>query len=509
MPRSQNIPDSLAEVLDESTQPTYVVDAERRVIYGNHALAHWIDLPLKRIIGRRVEFHSEEPASEQAVRSDTAPLTDLCPPPLALAGQRSAGTISCLARDGHMLHRAAQFIPLGQKRTRKSNQPQTSAPNAVLVLLAAQDLSPQEIAAAVSGGATTDELHRTIRRFRRGQANRYSIKSLLGVSAAMQKVRAQIDAAAASGADVLISGPPGSGRTHIALAIHYRDSTERKTPDTARLARIDCRLLNDSVLTQTMERLKASPPDDTRPTLLLEHLEHLSAPYAAELLGLIVSRQLNARILATFESLYVPADSAETSAAADNRPDIETPASSPLPRLVDIISTITVHVPPLVDRLQDLPLLSQFFLEACNRGSTRQIGSLRPEALDALALYSWPGELVQLQQTIEAAHAACTSHEIAAADLPPLIGHALGAATRVRRQPQRIVLDELLADVEKQVITRALAQTAGNKSEAATLLGITRPRLYRRLVQLGFISEIGLDDETAESPEFIEQESAE
>ena len=134
---------------------------------------------------------------------------------------------------------------------------------------------------------------------------------------------------------------------------------------------------------------------------------------------------------------------------------------------------------------------------------------LRPDALDSLALYSWPGELDQLRETIEAAHAACKSHEISAADLPPTLHHAFQAATHVRPQPERIVLDELLAKIEKEVIERALTQAGGNKSEAATLLGMTRPRLYRRLVQLGLAGEESDAGEATEAPEFIEQDAAE
>src|SRR4029079_18213518 len=99
--------------------------------------------------------------------------------------------------------------------------------------------------------------------------------------------------------------------------------------------------------------------------------------------------------------------------------------------------------------LEDLPLLAQFFLETCNRGNEKQVGSLRRDALDSLALYSWPGELDQLREIIEQAHAAATSHEITAADLPATIFHAVRAASREGRKPQPIVLDELLANFEK------------------------------------------------------------
>jgi len=120
---------------------------------------------------------------------------------------------------------------------------------------------------------------------------------------------------------------------------------------------------------------------------------------------------------------------------------------------------------------------------------------VRSEATDLLALYSWPGELDELREVIVAAHRACNTHEVTPADLPPVIHHASKSAARARWQPERIVLDELLANIEKEAIVRALAQAGGNKTEAAGLLGMTRPRLYRRLVQLGLAG-----------PEFIERE---
>ena len=176
--------------------------------------------------------------------------------------------------------------------------------------------------------------------------------------------------------------------------------------------------------------------------------------------------------------------------------------------LLSAVSTITIELPPLANRLEDLPVLAQYFLEACNHGSGKQVGSFRSDALDLLALYSWPGELDQLRETIAAAHRAATSHEISAADLPTIVHHASGAAKRSRREPERIVLDELLASIEKEAIVRALAQAGGNKSEAAALLGMTRPRLYRRLVQLGLAGEEG-DELQHEQPEFIERDPTE
>jgi transcriptional regulator with AAA-type ATPase domain len=513
MPRTSAI-SSLNSLLDQSIRPVYVVDERRRIIYCNAALAEWLDLEREQIIGRSVEFHSE-PAAQAASERDEAPLAELCPPPRALSGTPCQGTISTMARDGGLAHRRADFVPLGSSRkkstTGKRHDTLDVAQAGVLVVLAADNLSPQDVAVELSGEAA-DELHRTIRQFRRGQAATYAIHSLLGGSSAMRKVRAQVVAAAASGANVLVSGPAGSGRGHVARAIHYRACGE----PAPKLISIQCDVVSEELLCRALEALRGPSVDSRdRPTLLLEHLESLAESHQSQILAAIRQNLISARIIATVGPLRRGGpghedvdDQQQESLGSRNLPAGGTPNGSATlePALVDHISTLTIQIPRLINRLEDLPILAQSFLESCNVGSSKQVGSFRPEVLDLFALHSWPGELDELREVVAAAHRSSTSHEITAASLPAVIHHASQAAARVRRRPERIVLDQLLADIEKEAISRAMSQSGGNKTEAAELLGMTRPRLYRRLVQLGMISEP--PPESQEQPEFIEQDSS-
>jgi transcriptional regulator with PAS, ATPase and Fis domain len=511
--------DSLAKLFDGSSRPIYAIDAERRIVYCNRALAAWLDIATNRILGRVVEYHSE-PSGNKEEAGEDEPLTDLCPPPQVFAGKATVGTLSCMARDGRLVHRQAEFVPLGDAAGEKSSRRKghMAVNHAVLAMLALENLSPQELAMGLSGESTADKLHSTIRRFRRAQASQYPIESLLGSSLAMQKVRAQLQAAAASGANTLICGPRGSGRGHAALAIHYSatSNVEKK------LLPIDCELLSDDLLRRVLEKLRDLGGSLQRTTLLLENLERMSAAHQSLLASALLEKLLAARIIATFSILHrhTPNPGAadqkivtiDSQHPAHNDDGTSSPRA-PLPDTIDIallsaISTITIEVPPLANRLEDLPILAQYFLEACNHGSGKQVGSFRSEALDLLALYSWPGELNQLRETVAAAHRAATSHEVSTADLPAVVQHASGAAKRRRREPERIVLDELLTAIEKEAIVRALSQAGGNKSEAAVLLGMTRPRLYRRLVQLGLVAD-ERDESPLEQPEFIERDPTE
>ena len=146
-------------------------------------------------------------------------------------------------------------------------------------------------------------------------------------------------------------------------------------------------------------------------------------------------------------------------------------------------------MPPLAQRREDLPLLAQLFLEELNARGGKQVGGFTPEALDRLDAYPWPGNLDELAQVVAEAHERAGGPEIArgrSARADPPGGRRGGASAP---HEETIVLDEFLAAIERELIRRALARAKGNKAKAARLLGMTRPRLYRRMVQLGLEEE--------------------
>ena len=99
--------------------------------------------------------------------------------------------------------------------------------------------------------------------------------------------------------------------------------------------------------------------------------------------------------------------------------------------------------------------------------------------------YAWPGQIDELAAVVREAATQAEESEIRAADLPKRLRHAAEAVRYTRQPAEPIDLEQFLARVEKELIERALREAKGNKSQAARLLGLTRPRLYRRMVQLG------------------------
>jgi DNA-binding NtrC family response regulator len=159
--------------------------------------------------------------------------------------------------------------------------------------------------------------------------------------------------------------------------------------------------------------------------------------------------------------------------------------------LAATVGTLVIRLPPLAERREDIPLLLQLAVEERNAEHERQFRGFAPEAVDALVAYPWPGNVAELRRIVAEAASQAAGREITVADLPQRLSQAAAVARRPPRTDEPIVLAEFMTKIERQLIERALAQAKGNKARAARLLGLTRPRLYRRMVQLGL-------EETAE-----------
>ncbi len=442
----------LARLLDAAAQPLYVLDEDRTIVFCNQPCLEWLGCSAEELQGQRCIYGSVEGEIGVSLAAG------LCPPPEIWTGREQAGMVGATLRDGRLSRRRARFIPLANG---------TEVPF-VLAIVETEDLAQSADKTQQPLPSEAAELHERLRRFRHERAEKYRLDRFVGDSPAMRLARAQIEVAAASRASVLIVGPPGSGRQHAAHAIHYAVHGEGSGP----LVPLSCAVLAADLIASTLAAIASQrfPVEASgRGTLLLNDVHELPIESQTEIVRLLSGKGIPLRIVAT--SRHDLADLAREGRFRDD--------------LAALLSTLVIRLPPLVERRGDVPLLAQWFVEKVNARGGKQLSGLSSEALDCLDSYSWPGNVEELGQVIEEAHRHAEGPEITLGDLPQRIHLARSAAAHPRRPEETIVLEDFLAGIERELLTRAMRRAKGNKTKAAKLLGMTRPKLYRRLVQLG------------------------
>jgi DNA-binding NtrC family response regulator len=454
MPPGRAKPVELVKLLQATAQPVYLLDEKRAIVFCNQALLDWLGCTAEDLHGKCCAYHSDP-----AVTGGEAMAADLCPPPEALAGRKATGCVARTTPEGIVVRRRAEFIPL---------QGSDEELNGLLVLVETKDLAEVELPLPQAGQSEAEWFHERLRAHHRQMARQLRVERLVGESFAMRRARALAAVAAQTRASVLVVGPPGSGRQRIAEAIHYGNGSAA----VGALVPLACSALNAEVIYSTIKALafkKAWGEAQAQDTLLLNDIDCLPIDVHASLVELFSNKAWPMRLMATARQ---PLE--EAVAQGRFRPE-----------LALLLSTLVITVPPLSAHREDIPLLAQMFLEQCNARGTKQLVGFTSEALDRLSAYHWPGNVDELAQMVFEAFDRAEEGEVGAGDLPERVHLAAAAEAHPRRVEEKIVLDEYLGRIERELIVRALARAKGNKTKAARLLGLSRPRLYRRMVQLG------------------------
>jgi DNA-binding NtrC family response regulator len=453
MPRKLS-PDKLVLRLLESTPTSvYLLDHERRIAFVNPACEAWLGEPAGSLLGR--------------------PCGDLAPPAEVFSGEPPVGFVASPSDGGRV--RSARFEILAMDGSAESAF--------VLAIVSGQAVTT--VAVSDAGAADARHLHAQLIELRAGWRKRYRSVPFIGVSSVSRRIEAQIHLAAAGADRVLVAGPAGSGREHVVRMIHFSQVGEAGP-----LVTVDCKLLDAELMQQALAAyIKKHPAGKTRNgAILLRDVDRLSATAQHELVEFLrlPGVELTIRATATRSLLRL---------AKHGRFQTD---------LAHALSTLTIALPALKDRPEDIPLLSQHFVEQANSGSSApQFSGFSVDALDELAAYPWPGNVSELAEVVQECCGRAAGPYILPADLPERFRHARSAAAHPPRAIENIQLDDYLAGIERELLERALAVAKGNKTKAATLLGIHRTRLIRRLVQLGIIAPTSFGPATEGSDEAV------
>ena len=481
-----------SRMLQELDTPVYVLDEQHVLVYFNEALVQWANADADSLLGQTCRYHTSASRLHHEILAAA-----LAPPPEVEQGLRTQ-TVLVIDAVSEIRYRRAEFFPLASAEGKFGS----------LVLVDSIDLSPEEAVDIVpskephlldatsisTGGLSVEtlqakELHRVLFAVRRHQAGRYRLETLIGRTPAMQMARQQAMLAAGGVAPVLIVGPPGSGRETLANAIHFGQDGEHF----GGLIPIDCHVLPAELIDSTIRAFYqryAKSERQKHHTLLLNNADLLEPEQAELIVSVLDHNPGNMRIIGT--SPFEP-------------PDWQNHQELPYR-----LATIKINLPPLAQRPDDILLLAQWLLEQQNVRQTNaakksmsapivQRTGFAADAIDLLTAYHWPGHLDELTQVIEESHAAAKGPLVRASDLPIRLRHTADAQA-VHANEERIDLEKYLLSVELELMQRALRAAKGNKAKAARLLGMTRPRLYRRLEQIGLVEMPSRDFETPVKP---------
>jgi transcriptional regulator with PAS, ATPase and Fis domain len=304
------------------------------------------------------------------------------------------------------------------------------------------------------------------------------VRELVALSEAMREAAAMAERVAATDANVLITGESGAGKDALARFIHSR-SPRAGNP----LVKIDCATLPADLLEAELfgyERGAFTGATEAKPgrleaahrgTLLLDEIAHLPSDAQAKLLRVIEQREferLGGRKTISVDARLIALTNADLKSAVERRAFRDD--------LFYRLNVVHIHVPPMRQRPKDVEPLARMFAEQYGAKHGTRGKKISPEALRYLKSYDFPGNVRELANIIERAAIMARASSIDVVDLPEGVRAAAGRSVRENRLPT-------LAEIEADYIREVLADTKGNKTKAARILGISRKNLYERLAR--------------------------
>jgi DNA-binding NtrC family response regulator len=354
-----------------------------------------------------------------------------------------------------------------------------------------------ELRLVVKNAAETIALRReNVSLRRRIEAEASQRGTLIGDSASMQRVRAMIDKVAETDATVLVRGESGTGKELVAREIHERNSVRSNGPFVA----VNCAALPSELIeselfghekgafTGAAGQRKGKFEQANGGTLFLDEIGDMSSNVQAKLLRALEERRIER--LGGNES--IPVDVRIVSAT--HRPlEQEIAAGHFRADLFYRLRVVTIDIPPLRERREDIPQLAETFTQAAAERYNLPLRQVGQSALRKLVDYDWPGNVRELKNTIDRAAIMAEGEELRSEDLPDEImpgvqkakdkdEHASGDGLRV---PFTADFREDRREFERRYISRCLEHTQGNVTKAAEILGMHRQSLQHKLRQLG------------------------
>src|SRR5712671_3196809 len=392
---------------------------------------------------------------------------------------------------------ADSFDPFALLRALRTQQPHTpiilTARNSSIetAMRAVQDegayhyfekpFDPEKFLAVLDRAVELAETRRENEILRRQLRDRGAFGELVGNSEPMQQVYMLIEQVASSSASVLITGESGTGKELVARTIHNL-SPRRNAPFLA----INCAAIPDTLMeselfghekgafTGAASRRHGCFELANTGTLLLDEIGEMPPLLQAKLLRVIEERVVH-RLGSRKE---IPVD-VRILAATNKEPHGAVRDGTLREDLLYRLNVISIHLPVLAERMEDLPLLAQHLVTGLAAKHNRPARFISPAALDALRFHSWPGNVRELRNVIERAVVICSGGQIERHHFAP---YPFEQRQRLRSEDTvTFPVGTPLEEIERQMILRTLDKTGNNKTRAAQLLNVSLKTLHNKL----------------------------
>jgi two-component system response regulator HydG len=318
----------------------------------------------------------------------------------------------------------------------------------------------------------------------------FNYGEIIGKSKPMQEVYRTLEKVAPTDSSVLIYGESGTGKELIARAIHKLSPRKDKP-----FIRVNCGALVETLLeselfghekgafTGAVKRKKGRFELAHQGSIFLDEIGDISANMQLKLLRVLQEKEFER--VGSEETIHVDV----RIMAATNKNLSELVQQDKFREdLYYRLHIIPIYLPPLRERKEDIPLLVNHFLKKLTSELNKPAKQITESAMERFISYHWPGNIRELENVLERAVVLCDREFIDIKDLPILNSAASEKLPSDVLDRFRLNLNDTLAAIEKQLIERAMNEKAGNKSQAAKLLGIQTSLLYYKLEKYGMIN---------------------
>jgi two-component system NtrC family response regulator len=328
-------------------------------------------------------------------------------------------------------------------------------------------------------------LQEEVSRLRSELRDKYRFDNIVGTGSGIRVVYEKIEAARKTDSTVLICGESGTGKELVAKAIHYNGLRVDKPFVPINCAAMPKELIESELFGHKKGAFTGAVSDSPGlfrsadgGTLFLDEIVEM--PYGSQAKLLRVLQEMRIRPVGGTEEVPV-----NTRVIASTNQDVENAIRTNKFRedLFYRISVIRITLPPLRSRLDDIPLLVRHFIGKFNDVFERTVKGISEDTLALLASYQWPGNVRELESAVEHAFAFGNSDTIYKFDLPAYITERINADKHKPVGTDTEVLTIL--EAERELLIRSLKVANGNKTQAAKLLGVSRPRLYKMMQRHG------------------------